>query len=184
MRRWQKLLLQTVFFCSGLLTLVHEVTWTRLVYPVFGMSLAAISIVVATFMGGLGFGALIFGPRADRSPAAFRLYGWIEIGIGLTALCVPNLIGVLSGVYPALSPIGTSELITQLVRLLSVSTLLLVPCLLIGGTFPVFVRGYVRSAPEKGKDLALLYALMNFIGMVALLRFSKFSNLANDEQIK
>ena len=47
----------------------------------------------------------------------------------------------------------------------------------------IAVSGFLTGRPEW-LDLALLYALMNFIGMVALLRFSKFSNLANDEQIK
>jgi multicomponent Na+:H+ antiporter subunit F len=47
----------------------------------------------------------------------------------------------------------------------------------------IAVSGFLTGRPEW-LDLAILYALMNFIGMVALLRFSKFSNLANDEQIK
>jgi len=47
----------------------------------------------------------------------------------------------------------------------------------------IAVSGFLTGRPEW-LDLAFLYALMNFIGMVALLRFSKFSNLANDEQIK
>ncbi len=47
----------------------------------------------------------------------------------------------------------------------------------------IAVSGFLAGRPEW-LDLALLYALMNFIGMIALLRFSKFSNLASDEQAK
>jgi multicomponent Na+:H+ antiporter subunit F len=47
----------------------------------------------------------------------------------------------------------------------------------------IAVSGFLTGRPEW-LDLALLYALMNFIGMIALLRFSKFSNLASDEQGK
>jgi multicomponent Na+:H+ antiporter subunit F len=47
----------------------------------------------------------------------------------------------------------------------------------------IAVSGFLTGRPEW-LDLALLYALMNFIGMIALLRFSKFSNLASDEQDK
>jgi multicomponent Na+:H+ antiporter subunit F len=47
----------------------------------------------------------------------------------------------------------------------------------------IAVSGFLKGRPEW-LDLALLYALMNFIGMIALLRFSKFSNLASDEQVK
>ena len=47
----------------------------------------------------------------------------------------------------------------------------------------IAVSGFLTGRPEW-LDLALLYSLMNFIGMIALLRFSKFSNLANDELAK
>ena len=47
----------------------------------------------------------------------------------------------------------------------------------------IAVSGFLTGRPEW-LDLALLYALMNFIGMIALLRFSKFRNLAHDEQAK
>ncbi len=47
----------------------------------------------------------------------------------------------------------------------------------------IAVSGFLSGRPEW-LDLALLYALMNFIGIIALLRFSKFSNLASDEQVK
>ena len=47
----------------------------------------------------------------------------------------------------------------------------------------IAVAGFLTGRPEW-LDLAILYALMNFTGMIALLRFSKFANLAGDEQLK
>lgn len=47
----------------------------------------------------------------------------------------------------------------------------------------IAVSGFLKGRPEW-LDLAILYALMNFTGMIALLRFSKFANLANDEKSK
>jgi len=47
----------------------------------------------------------------------------------------------------------------------------------------IAVAGFLTGRPEW-LDLAILYALMNFTGMIALLRFSKFANLASDEQAK
>lgn len=47
----------------------------------------------------------------------------------------------------------------------------------------IAVSGFLFGRPEW-LDLALLYALMNFIGMIALLRFTKFENLATDERSK
>lgn len=47
----------------------------------------------------------------------------------------------------------------------------------------IAVSGFLTGRPEW-LDLALLYALMNFTGMIALLRFTKFDNLADDERGK
>jgi multicomponent Na+:H+ antiporter subunit F len=47
----------------------------------------------------------------------------------------------------------------------------------------IAVSGFLFGRPEW-LDLAMLYALMNFIGMIALLRFTKFENLASDEQAR
>lgn len=47
----------------------------------------------------------------------------------------------------------------------------------------IAVSGFLTGRPEW-LDLALLYAMMNFTGMIALLRFTKFDNLADDERGK
>jgi multicomponent Na+:H+ antiporter subunit F len=43
----------------------------------------------------------------------------------------------------------------------------------------IAVTGFLSGRPEW-LDLAILYALINFIGMLALLRFSAFGSLAGD----
>ncbi len=45
----------------------------------------------------------------------------------------------------------------------------------------IAVSGFLTGRPEW-LDLAILYALMNFIGMLALLRFSRFGSLSGDEE--
>lgn len=47
----------------------------------------------------------------------------------------------------------------------------------------IAVSGFLTGRPEW-LDLSILYALINFTGMIALLRFSKFANLASDERRK
>ena len=47
----------------------------------------------------------------------------------------------------------------------------------------IAVSGFLSGRPDW-LDLALLYALINFIAMIALLRVSKFGNLARDEEYK
>ncbi|MFP6669961.1 MAG: monovalent cation/H+ antiporter complex subunit F [Pirellulaceae bacterium] len=44
----------------------------------------------------------------------------------------------------------------------------------------ISVIGFMTSRPDF-LDLALLYALMNFIGIVAVLRFTKYGHFADDQ---
>lgn len=44
----------------------------------------------------------------------------------------------------------------------------------------IAVSGFLVGRPEW-MDLALVYALVNFVGMVALLKFVRFGNLAHDD---
>lgn len=47
----------------------------------------------------------------------------------------------------------------------------------------ISVGGFANGRPEF-LDLALLYALISFVGVLAVLRFSKYGNLADDDQAK
>ena len=147
----QRLALLGAFIASGGLALVYQVTWARMLYPVFGMHLSAISVVVATFLGGLGVGALLIGRRVDRAALPFRLYGILEIGIGVYALCLPSLTRFLSPVYAILSPLDAPPVLDHVIRVLGVFVLLAVPCTLMGATFPAFAKGYLRSAPRMSR---------------------------------
>ena len=42
------------------------------------------------------------------------------------------------------------------------------------------IRSMVEGRPDW-LDLALVYALMNFIGVIAVLKFVRFGNLASDQ---
>ena len=45
----------------------------------------------------------------------------------------------------------------------------------------IAVSGFLVGRPEF-LDLALVYALVNFSGMIALAKFTRFGNLADDNQ--
>ncbi|MEE2713920.1 MAG: monovalent cation/H+ antiporter complex subunit F [Planctomycetota bacterium] len=45
----------------------------------------------------------------------------------------------------------------------------------------IAVAGFLAGRPEF-LDLALVYALVNFIGTIAVLKFSRFGNLGHDDR--
>ncbi|HTG45402.1 MAG TPA: hypothetical protein VK633_12810, partial [Verrucomicrobiae bacterium] len=71
-----------VLFClfgSGLSSLVYQTTWFREFRYIFGASTAANAAVLAVFMGGLGWGSIVLGKRADRLSNPLKFYGQLEL---------------------------------------------------------------------------------------------------------
>src|SRR6187200_914260 len=94
-----KSILYVIFFLSGATGLVYEVIWVRLTGIVFGNTSHAISTVLGAFMAGLALGSWWLGRKADRVASPLRLYGLLEIGIGISASLVPVAFGLLDSVY-------------------------------------------------------------------------------------
>src|SRR6266853_1653648 len=96
--------LYVIFFLSGATGLVYEVIWVRLTGLVFGNTSHAISIVLGAFMAGLALGSWKLGQAADRTRNPLRMYGMLEIGIGISAALVPLIFRALDNLYWAIAP--------------------------------------------------------------------------------
>src|SRR6478672_2056933 len=79
------------YFLSGCAGLLYEVVWTRLLTLHLGHTVAAVSTVLAAFLGGLAVGALAGGAIASRRTPreALRTYAALERVIAASALVVP-----------------------------------------------------------------------------------------------
>lgn len=155
------------FFVSGACGLAYEIVWVRQLTLVAGATTPAVSTVLAVFMGGLALGAHLFGRWADRSPNLLRLYAWLELGIGLCGLLQPWLLGEAGSIYIALARQGAlTGMALIAARLTAAAAVLLLPCVLMGGTLPVLARFVGRSQERFGLDLGMLYAI-NLAGAVS-----------------
>ena len=68
-----------LLFGSGFCALVYQTGWLREFRLIFGASTAASAAVLAIFIGGLGAGGLLLGPRADRHPRPLLFYATLEV---------------------------------------------------------------------------------------------------------
>lgn len=152
-----------IFFLSGATGLVYEVIWVRLTGLVFGNTSHAIAVVLGAFMAGLALGSWKLGRYADRVPSALKLYGMLEIGIGIAAALVPFVFQSLHSVYWALTPyIQGIPGGSMVLRFLTSFAILLVPTFLMGGTLPVLAKFFTQTAKEVQQKVGLLYALNTF----------------------
>ena len=157
----------TLISASGFCALVYQVCWLREFRLIFGASTAASAAVLAIFIGGLGIGGLLLGPRADRHPRPLLFYAQLEAVVAVSAAVTPFLLALVRVTYIALGGTISMGLVPGTVaRLLLSAIVLTVPTLAMGGTLPAAARAATRSNDARRQDAAALYAV-NTLGAVA-----------------
>ncbi len=143
--------------------LVYQVVWLRELVLVFGATTFAVSTVLTAFMGGLALGSFYFGRRSETVTQPLRLYGLLEVGIGIYGLAVPLIFAVLPNVYhPLWQWLELSFFALSLVRFIFAALVLIIPTALMGATLPVLSSYYARDAKRIGLRVGLLYSLNTF----------------------
>jgi len=82
------------FFFSGFCSILYELIWLRLAMAQFGVTTAMVSIVLSTFMAGLGAGSLVAGHLVRKyasrlTSRPLQIYAIAELLIGCSAIIVP-----------------------------------------------------------------------------------------------
>ena len=147
--------------------MIYEVLWARLLGLVFGVTTLAIGAVLAAFMGGLALGSAIAARLAARIARAVRAYALIEIAIGVYALAVPLLFGLIDRVYAAAWPhLHQGFYRFAFARFALAAIVLLIPTALMGATLPVLAGAMSGRGKQPGTSITTLYAC-NLAGAIA-----------------
>ncbi|MFH0811568.1 MAG: fused MFS/spermidine synthase, partial [Pseudomonadota bacterium] len=161
---WPILLI--LFYLSGASGLIYEIVWVRIFSLVFGNTNYAATIVLSAFFVGMAVGSLFFGRKSDRISLPFRVYAFLEIGIGLSALTVPILVKVMDSFYPSLYlALGEKNVFFFIIRFILSFIILFIPTFLMGGTLPLLIKFTSMLKEEFGESVSLLYALNTFGGV-------------------
>jgi spermidine synthase len=159
--------ISVLLFCSGFAALTYEILWLRHLGLVFGNTVHAAATVMTAYMLGLALGAHLAGKWAERSLRPIRLFGMLEMGIGIYAALVPLLfIGVHYLHIFAYQHISESLPFLTFFRFVMAILLLLVPTCFMGATLPILSQGLLRQQEKFGGHLGLLYGA-NTLGAVA-----------------
>jgi spermidine synthase len=197
-----------IFILTGFSALTYQIAWQRILTNFTGADALSVTLVVAAFMGGLGFGSLFGGYAADRVNHEKRLslFALTQAGIACFAIISPwfyyDLLYLRFGFiakYPAL-------------MILTLFVSLLWPTFLMGLSLPLLaktlthkiekaseVTGYLYGFNTLGAALGafittwfvvrrvglngaiLIGAILNFIAAIASMLFLKFFKNENPE---
>lgn len=136
--------------CSGFAALGYEVVWTRLLILVFGSSVYAFAVMLASFLFGLGLGGLLGGWVAERARNRFLVAAWLQV-----IICLGVLLGVpwfdsLPQLFLEAFRVSAGEwgTLTTLEFALA-SGVMILPTTAMGATFPLVAHLLgTRGGPE------------------------------------
>lgn len=154
-------------FCvSGIAALIYQIAWTRIFSLLLGSSVYAFSLILTAFILGLAVGTMVFSRLCGRFQDLKKVFGWLQVGIGLSALAALPWFGnvpmVNRWVYLNWSLNFNS---IQGSNFLIIFSLIFIPTFLMGAQFPVVVRLVARDLKTLGHHVGTAYA-SNTVGTI------------------
>jgi spermidine synthase len=182
-----------LYFLSGLTGLVYEVTFSKYLSYVFGVTAYASSAVLVAFMGGLSAGAVLVARWDARIEHRFIFYGAAEILVGCFCALSPWLFAAMGEVYVGFARALPGSLPTLVVvRWLIATSIVFVPAAGMGATLPLLAPAVSGRNDERwvsrlyalnllggaGGSLLAAYVIVPALGLAATMRTAAVVNVA------
>ncbi len=142
-----------LFVGSGCAALIYEVVWFQLLELVIGSSAVSMGVLLGTFMGGMCLGSLLLPRFMPATLHPLRMYGWLELTIGVLGLLLLFAMPLVGGAYTVWAGSGVVGI---LLRGVAAAVCLLPPTLLMGATLPAIAR-WVESSKSGVAWLGFFY---------------------------
>jgi spermidine synthase len=160
---------------SGLAALALEVVWMRILEQSFSATVFSFSIMLSCFLFGIFFGSNRISRLVDRRRSLLRVFGFLELGLGLyvaflgilvyfVPLVFSNLLWLLTGVSG-----GKFGLASTVAQFVVSAFLIVVPTILMGAAFPVAARICTPALASVGSGIGNVYASNTAGGIIGAL---------------
>lgn len=150
MNRLISFLLLLTFFASGCAALIYQLVWQRYLFTGLGVDIDSVTLIVSTFMLGIGLGGALGGWLADNySEHRIYVYAVAELLLCLIGFASPVLFSWL----PLLGAGGLSYTLISLIAML----VLLVPTAVMGTTLPILTMEFDAKLSNIGVSVGMLY---------------------------
>lgn len=164
-RSWSKdLLIYFVFFLSGAAALVYEISWTRQIGLLFGHTVHAASIVLASYFAGMAIGYLL-GAKWSSRVSPLKGYAVAEVVVAAWAFMIPAILQLSESSMIAPWFSHTSFALQTATRAVFSFLLLLPATIALGVTLPMMASYFSGNNPgqlsnvQNSSRVTLAYAL-------------------------
>src|SRR5437763_8382608 len=144
-----------VFFASGFAALLYQVIWQRLLVFFSGADVYSVTLIVATFMAGLGLGNLVGGYVADRLSRRANLLMFIAAELAILVFGLLSKGFFYDFLYTRHPELAQSSWLLWIVLFCS----LLWPTFFMGVSLPLLAKALTRDLGEAAPTIGRLYGI-------------------------
>lgn len=164
---WPRRLVVAGFGLGGLVSMTYQVLWTRAYVIVLGSSTYSFTIILSSFLLGLGGGGAVASSFVERTRRPLAWLAGTQLALATLAALAFRVLDELPEVMfdRMRKEIGSPEEI-YLFQFFLVGALVFVPIALQGAAFPLVVRALVSVRDRAGIDVGKAYGI-NTAGAIA-----------------
>ena len=144
-----------VFFASGFAALLYQVIWQRLLVFFSGADVYSVTLIVTTFMAGLGLGNLVGGYVADLLSRRTNLVLFIAAEVAILIFGLLSKGFFYDFLYTRHPELGQSNWLLWIVLFCS----LLWPTFFMGVSLPLLAKALTRDVGEAAPTIGRLYGI-------------------------
>ncbi|MDG1137441.1 MAG: fused MFS/spermidine synthase, partial [Phycisphaerales bacterium] len=169
---WTLNTLSIIALLAGFSALMYEVAWFRLMALILGASAYAFSVMLFSFLLGIGSGGWLGGPLSDKLYAKGGLrrvlmgLAGLQVGIAVLTWTAMYLYAELPWLFVLVyEQMAVSPLFLWAGKLLLAMAVMVPPAFLMGLAFPMLVRAAAGESLALGKPVGRLYG-WNTVGAI------------------
>jgi spermidine synthase len=152
---WYRWIAFIVFFVSGFAALLYQVIWQRLLVFFSGADVYSVTLIVTTFMAGLGLGNLVGGYVADLLSRRTNLVIFIAAELAIMIFGLLSKGFFYDFLYTRHPELGQSNWLLWIVLFCS----LLWPTFFMGVSLPLLAKALTRDVGEAAPTIGWLYGI-------------------------
>ncbi len=152
-------LVAITFLASGCAALIYQLVWQRYLFTGLGVDIDSVTLIVSTFMLGIGLGGAIGGWLADRfAHHRLRMYAFAELALALFGAISPWVFAGIQSLGASGWPYGGVGVVAMAV--------VLIPTTIMGTTLPLLTMYFDETLANVGVSVGMLY-FFNTLGAAA-----------------